>query len=72
MRRYHQWEVVGREYDTPVVNMWRCKACGIYRSAGFITKEGCQVMEFSAPDGTVLSRGRKAGPSCTGGSRRKE
>ena len=65
-KKYHTWVVVGREFDTPTPNIWRCKSCGLYRAAGEPTPSWMQIMEFSAPDGTVLSRGRKAGPPCAG------
>jgi hypothetical protein len=63
---YHRWIEAGREWDAPIVNLWRCEHCGVFKALSEPGSTGRRIIEYSSADGEVLSR-RGAGPPCERG-----
>ncbi len=78
-QRHHKWDVVGREYEANIPNIWVCSKCGLVRAEGWTRRhrergavwwdhEGDErfIKEYSAADGEFLTDGRKV-PQCVAG-----
>lgn len=62
MRVNHRWRVTGREFHTPVPNIWTCSHCGLVRAEDHSRRR--KPIEFSDGRGEVLSENGKKIPTC--------
>ncbi len=60
--KYHKWIGVGREWDSPVVNIWQCKHCDNFKALDEPGR-GQRRVEYSTLEGEVLHCGG-SGPPC--------
>ena len=68
----HQWRVVGRDFNTTVPNIWKCKRCEMFKSECWdvMPEEGKLLnprIEFTDQEGEVLGTGVRKHvkiPSC--------
>ena len=58
----HRWEPVGREWDSPLPNLWQCSRCGMVKAVTE-TERGIAT-EFSTAEGQVLVCGHRHAPGC--------
>ena len=58
----HSWEIMGDEPDTGIPNIWRCRACKMYR----VSDDDGLSFEYSKPSGEVISWDPEFVPLCIG------
>lgn len=68
-RNHHGWDPVGFDRDTHLVNISRCRFCGIHRCTHHPTDSArinpAVIVEFSDLEGGVIQTGASPVPPCT-------